>query len=166
MTRDDLATFAEWLARPHWREWWGEPETELAMLVDMVEGRDATRPFIFSRDGRPLGYIQLWFVGPHQEPAWTNDNPWLAELPPGAVGVDLSIAAEEDLSRGLGSAALRAFATEVRRAGAATIVIDPDIDNARAVRAYSRAGFRPVAALEGRSGDVLIMQFHPDSETP
>ena len=31
----------------------------------------------------------------------------------------------------------------------------------RAVRAYAKAGFRPVPHLEGRTGDVLIMQHDP-----
>lgn len=165
MTPEDLPMLAEWLARPHWREWWGEPESELAMLRDMVEGRDATRPFVFGRDGESLGYIQLWFVGPHQTPEWAQADPWLMDLPEDAIGVDLSIAREADLSRGLGSGALRAFAEEIRRAGATTIVIDPDPANLRAVRAYGKAGFRPIPALEGRTGEVLIMRYEPDTRS-
>jgi RimJ/RimL family protein N-acetyltransferase len=160
--REDLPMLADWLERPHWREWWGDPETELGYIADMVEGRDSTRPYIFLREDAPLGYIQLWFVGPHQTPEWAGENPWLMELPADAVGVDLSIADAADLSRGLGSTALRAFANELRRRGFETIVIDPDPDNARAVRAYRKAGFTPVPQLEGRTQGVLIMQYEPE----
>jgi RimJ/RimL family protein N-acetyltransferase len=49
----------------------------------------------------------------------------------------------------------------LRELGHQTIVIDPDPANVRAVRAYEKAGFAPIAELEGRTGDdVLIMQHH------
>lgn len=148
-----------WLKRPHWQEWWGDPETELGYIRDMVEGRDTTRPFIFAIDGRLAGYIQYWFIGHHQNESWIADHPWLAELPGDAIGVDLSIADEELLSQGLGSAVLRDFAARLARDGYGTIVIDPDPANRRAVRAYEKAGFIPVPHLRDRTGDTLIMQY-------
>ena len=96
-------------------------------------------------------------------PTWLGDHPWLAELPPDAVGVDLSIGDAARLSQGIGSAALAAFARRLLTEGHRTIVIDPDPDNARAVRAYAKAGFRPIPHLEGRTGDALIMQYHPNA---
>ncbi len=155
----DYPMLVDWLLRPHWREWWGDPAVELRYIKDMVEGRDTTcEPFIFSLDGEDLGYIQVWRIGPHQTPAWADDSPWLMELPPDAVGVDLSIACPNRLSQGVGSAALRAFVDRLRGEGHRTIIIDPDPDNARAVAAYRKAGFRPVPDLEGRTEGVLIMQ--------
>jgi RimJ/RimL family protein N-acetyltransferase len=156
----DLPLVRTWLERPHMREWWGEPETELGYIRDMIEGRDTTQPFVFSVDGEPVGYIQCWFVGDHQNDAWVADHPWLAELPADAVGVDLSIGDAERLSRGLGSRALRTFAEQLVAQGHRTIIIDPDPANRRAVRAYQKAGFRPIPRLLGRTGDVLIMQYH------
>ncbi len=158
----DLAMLAGWMARPHWREWWGDPEEELGHVRDMVEGRDTTLPHLFLLDGKPAGYIQAWFIGHHQNESWLTDHPWLAELPADTVGVDLSIADAANLSRGIGSAVLRAFTDTLRKDGHATIIIDPSPDNARAVRAYEKAGFRPVPTLLGRSGDALIMQFDPE----
>ncbi len=162
VTAADLPLLAQWLSRPHWREWWGDPEVELGSIRAMVEGRDGTRPYLFHLDGEPAGYIQMWFVGPHQTPEWAAESPWLMALPADAVGVDLSLADPERLSRGLGSAVLRAFVARLRREGHATIVIDPDPANARAVAAYRKAGFRPVPRLEGRTPGVLIMQHQDD----
>ena len=59
MSAADLPLMRRWLEMPHVREWWGEPETELDYIHDMIEGRDTTRPFIFSVDGEPMGYIQI-----------------------------------------------------------------------------------------------------------
>ena len=79
-----------WLRRPHLREWWGDPDEELGFIRDMVEGRDTTLPFLITLGGEPVGYIQCWFIGHHQNETWIRDNPWLAALPPKPVGVDLS----------------------------------------------------------------------------
>jgi len=160
---EDYPLLRAWLAEPHIREWWGDPAEELGFIRDMVEGRDTTRPFVIELDGSPVGYIQYWFIGHHQNGKWLDDHPWLAELPSDAVGVDLSIGDAARLSQGIGSAALAAFARRLLAGGHRTIVIDPDPDNARAVRAYGKAGFRPIPHLEGRTGDVLIMQYHPNA---
>ncbi len=147
-----------WLNQPHWREWWGDPETELQCIIDMAEGRDSTKPYIFHVNGTPTGYIQVWFIGPHQTEEWSKENPWLMELPSNAVGVDLSIGEEDQFSRGIGSAALRSFVDMLRAQGHTEIIIDPDPENSRAVRAYTKAGFSPVPRLATISKDALIMQ--------
>jgi RimJ/RimL family protein N-acetyltransferase len=159
----DFAMLDDWLRRPHWREWWGDPDVEHGHIKDMVEERDKTcRPFIFTIGGVPAGYIQVWRIGPHQVPAWADDNPWLMKLPSDAVGVDLSIAHPDRLSQGVGSAVLKAFVAKLRAEGHDAIIIDPDPENGRAVAAYRKAGFRPVPHLEGRTEGVLIMQ-HVDT---
>lgn len=155
-----------WLEEPHMRQWWGDPEEELSFISDMVEGRDTTRPFLITLDGSPVGYIQYWFIGHHQNEKWIRDHPWLLELPADAIGVDLSLGDPKALSKGIGSAALAAFVRMLRGEGYDTIIIDPDPDNARAVRAYAKAGFRPVPHLQGRTGDVLIMQHDLRNERP
>jgi aminoglycoside 6'-N-acetyltransferase len=147
-----------WLHTPHIRQWWGDPDIELGYIVDMVEGRDTTKPYIFHVNGEPTGYIQVWQIGPHQTEAWTKDNPWLMELPSHAVGVDLSIGEADKLSKGIGPAVLRRFVDKLKAEGHTAIIIDPDPANSRAVRAYTKAGFRPMPELAGRNKDVLIMQ--------
>jgi aminoglycoside 6'-N-acetyltransferase len=166
MTADELPLMRRWLRSSHMREWWGEPETELGYIRDMIEGRDTTRPFIFSADGEPLGYIQYWFVSDHQNATWIADHPWLTELPADAVGVDLSIGNADKLAQGVGSGALRAFAQRLVRQGYRTIIIDPDPANRRAVRAYEKAGFRAVSRLLGQTGDTLIMQYESNENDP
>jgi len=155
------ALLGAWLAAPHMREWWGDPDEELGFIRDMVEGRDTTRPFLIMLDGEPVGYIQYWFVGHHQNEEWIKDHPWLAALPSETVGIDLSIGDAARLSQGIGSAALHEFVTKLRVEGHHTIIIDPDPANVRAVRAYEKTGFLPIPELLGQTGDdVLIMQHH------
>lgn len=141
------------MRRPHWRQWWGEVETELGYIRDMVEGRDSTRPFLFLRDREPIGYIQAWRIRDHLVEPWISKAPWMLKVPAGSIGVDLSVGLEDNLGRGLGSAALKAFVKMLIAEGCRDIIIDPDAANARAIRAYEKAGFE--ALFEA-----------PDPETP
>ncbi|MBI1385994.1 MAG: GNAT family N-acetyltransferase [Rhizobiales bacterium] len=161
VTASDLPVLAEWIARPHWQQWWGDPAEEVAHIREMIEGRDSTRPFIFAIDGRDVGYIQVWSIADQIDAGWTVSEPWLSLVPAEAVGVDLSIADTADLGRGIGSAALVDFVAMLRAEGHTTVLIDPDPENLRAVRAYRKAGFAPIASLEGRTSGVLIMQHVP-----
>lgn len=156
----------QWLRMPHIRQWWGDPDEELGFIRDMVEGRDTSRPFLIVQGNEPVGYIQHWFIGHHQNETWTREHPWLLELPSDTVGVDLLIGHPEKLSRGIGSAALAAFVAGLRKRGCVNVVIDPDPDNVRAVRAYAKAGFQPIPHLHDRTGDVLIMQHDPNANEP
>ena len=149
-----------WLRRPHMREWWGDPDEELGFIRDMVEGRDTTLPFLITLGGEPVGYIQCWFIGHHQNEQWVKDHPWLMEFPSDTIGVDLSIGDADRLSQGIGSAALAAFVRRLRDEGHINIIIDPDPANARAVCAYQKAGFRTAMFREAHDGPVLLMMHH------
>lgn len=155
----DLDMLRSWMGRPHWREWWGEPETELGYVRDMLEGRDSTRPFLFQVDGVDAGYIQVWSVRDQLGTEWVKTNPWLEWLPQDAVGVDLSIADGSGLSRGTGTRVLQAFVGKLRAEGHERIVIDPDPANLRAVKAYRKAGFRELGNLPGPTENCLLMEF-------
>jgi aminoglycoside 6'-N-acetyltransferase len=163
VVEQDLPLLADWLARPHWREWWGDPETELGYIREMVEGRDTTQPFLFQIDGTDSGYIQVWYIKDQLGTEWVKEYPWLMLLPEDAVGVDLSLANREELSKGIGTEVLRAFVRKLRRDGYDRIIIDPDPANLRAVRAYRKAGFREIVDLLGRTDDSLLME-HVNTE--
>lgn len=156
--RADLEMLRRWMARPHWREWWGEPETEIRLVEEMIAGRDSTRPFLFMIDGQPAGYVQVWRIADHLVEPWLSEAPWMARLPSAAVGVDLSLARAEDLGRGIGPAVLRAFVARLRDEGEREIWIDPAPGNLRAVRAYEKAGFRVAPDLLGLTDDSLLMR--------
>lgn len=159
VTVADFPMLREWLEQPHMREWWGDPEEELGFIRGMVEGRDTTRPYIFSVDGEPVGYIQVWFIADNRVEPWISTEPWIMKVPDDAVGVDLSIGRSELLSQGIGSKVLRTFALDLASQGHQTIIIDPDPDNKRAVRAYEKAGFRTIPHLKGKTPGVHLMQF-------
>ena len=72
-------------------------------------------------------------------------------FPPGARGIDQSIGDPSALGRGHGSAFVRAHCDRLFAAGAPAIGTDPHPDNARAIRAYQKAGF----AITGQPRDTI-----------
>jgi aminoglycoside 6'-N-acetyltransferase len=159
ITPTDLPLLRAWMERPHWREWWGDPEVECGYVRDMIEGHDSTEPYFICLDGVPAGYIQVWYVADQRIEPWLTEAPWLKDLPDDAVGVDLSLAEAGALSQGIGTAALKAFVALLRARGHDEIWIDPAPENLRAVRAYHKAGFRVAERLRGTTGDSLLMRF-------
>ncbi|MEM5470845.1 GNAT family N-acetyltransferase [Hoeflea sp. AS60] len=170
VTSDDYPLLDSWLNTPHMREWWGDPETELGYIRDMLEGRDTTRPFLFLLDNAPVGYIQYWYIADHLDEPWLSKAPWVTQVPTDSIGVDMAIGDAALLSKGLGSAVLKAFTARLRSEGYDNILIDPDTSNARAIRAYEKVGFRPLIVSRESSEDedtaVLIMRLvSEDSQT-
>ncbi len=161
----DLPMLAEWMEQPHWREWWGDPETEIGFIRNMLDGTDSTEPYLFFLDGLPAGYIQCWHIADARVDPWLTEAPWIMDLPDDAVGVDLSLADPALLSKGIGTATLTAFVARLRASGHNFIIIDPDATNIRAVRAYEKSGFRPIESLQGRTGDCLIMRHCTKDDT-
>src|SRR6476646_342007 len=59
-----------------------------------------------------------------------------------ARGIDQFIGEPDLIDRGHGSGFIRQFAGGLLASGIPRVVTDPDPDNARAVRAYTKAGFQ------------------------
>jgi aminoglycoside 6'-N-acetyltransferase len=148
MTTADLVLIERWLALPHVREWWGDPSEQYALVSGDLD-EPAMDQFIVSADGSDFGYIQCY-----QLTAW---NEGFGAHPEGTRGVDLFIGEPDMIGRGHGSALIRCFVIDRLRKGAPRIVTDPDPNNARAVRAYEKAGFEKVRMIGTPDGPALLM---------
>ena len=156
LTRDDLPMLAAWLATPHAVQWWGDAAEQLALVAgDLDEPlMDQT---IAELSARPFGYLQSY-----PAEAWPAGAPHLADFAHGTMAVDCFVGPVDMLGRGHGSAMLHLYARHLLAQGAPAVVIDPDPENERAVRAYRRAGFRDVARRPDGDGDMtLVMRFDP-----
>ena len=103
-------------------------------------------------DGNPAGSIQAYLVSDY--PEWIGPDP-------GVAGIDLFIADEERTGRGLGPRILTEFVREVVFADPDTTacVAAPDVANAPSLRAFEKAGFRPVREIAGDDGPELLMRL-------
>jgi aminoglycoside 6'-N-acetyltransferase len=137
--RAHLGLLARWLARPHVRAWWGDPEAAL---------REARTPgleqLLITVGAAPAGYLRY-------ERASREDLDALgfADVPTGAVDLDVLVGEEALLGRGVGSRALALLLERLRADPTVPAAgMSASARNARALRAYEKAGFARVRAYD------------------
>ena len=158
MTREDLSLVSRWLAQPHVAEWWGDPGEALDEIEQALDDI-STEALIVELDGRPIAYLQSY--DPHLE----DDHPY-NDQPFGTLGMDISIGEPDLIGTGHGSAIIRQFAQQLFDEGAPRLIIDPDPSNARAIRAYEKAGFRAFDTRTSQYGPALMMALDaPEGST-
>ncbi len=135
---DDLPLLAQWLAEPHVRQWWGDPDEELALMRSILEEDDGNEGFVVSVDGQPIGYIQSWKPTNFNTDKWLEEAPWIADVPAGSLGVDVFIGRPDLIESGIGSGIVAAFCRRLFATGARRLIIDPDAANTRVVHATRR----------------------------
>ncbi len=124
-TDHDADLLVSWHLDPDVSRYWdGETYTREEMVGSLA--RSDVDPYIVEEAGRPVGYLQAWF----------------ADDLPGEAGLDMFlIPAARD--RGLGADAARTLADWLLGAGRRErVTADPYASNARAIRAWAKAGFR------------------------
>ena len=145
----DLALLRRWFREPHVAEWWDDPDGG-AEEIEQAMCDPGTEPFIVLWDGRPIGYQQCY--DPHAE----ADHPY-RDQPVGTRGIDQFIGEPDLVGCGHGPRFIRAFVDQLFARGAPRIVTDPDPANARAIRAYMKAGFHPLEPRDTIFGRVMLM---------
>lgn len=145
----DLALLKRWASQPHWQTWWGDAG-EVIAEIEAAMDEDSTEPMIVELAGKPIAYVQTY--DPHME-----DNHPYQDQPFGTLGLDISIGEAADLGKGHGTRIIAALAALLFEEGAARLVIDPDPGNARAIRAYEKAGFVAFDTRTSIYGPALMM---------
>jgi aminoglycoside 6'-N-acetyltransferase len=142
LIHSDLADIERMLAVPAVAEWYGdEPLAEQVGEIAAHIESDYVSPFLVALDGRPIGYIQAYHA--NCEDFWTRFG-----VPRETFGLDMFLAEHRD--QGLGSRLTRVMIARLFDLdGIVRVQIDPDAANARAIRAYEKAGFRRVGIYPG-----------------
>lgn len=152
MTRDDVGRITEILSHPEIAYWWQEHD-EARVHRELIEDPEVTA-FVIELECAVVGLIEYY-----EE----TDSEYRY------AGIDLTLDAN-NLGQGLGTDALR---TLVRHLFADCdhhrIVIDPAVEDERAIAAYKKVGFRPVGVMrqyervsEGVWRDNLLMDLLRD----
>ena len=139
----DLPDLMRWLADPEVVEFYGDPPASLeAAREDYLEpGVNPTWRFVIEEDGRGVGEIQYHHAYPGEDFTWK-------------AGIDIFIGEPDARDRGLGSEAIRTMLAYLfEQKGVHLVTIDPEVANARAIRAYERAGFRLDGVLRHHAFD-------------
>jgi aminoglycoside 6'-N-acetyltransferase len=149
----DEAIIAAIQAEPAVARWW-PPDTPDELRRMLFEPDADTVPWVMEHEGRVVGYIQDW---EETDPDYRH------------VGIDLFLATAAQ-GKGLGPDAIRTLAAHlIDDRGHHRLTIDPVAANERAIRAYTRVGFRPVGRMrayqrtaDGGWEDGLLMEMLAD----
>ena len=145
----DLARLEAILAEPSVARWW-TAASEAGAAADWLAG-DELIHFVIESDGAVVGSLQ---IDEELDPDYEH------------ASIDLFLATEAQ-GRGIGPDAIRTisrYLIDVR--GHHRLTIDPNVDNERAIRAYTNVGFRPVGVMrayernaDGAWHDNLLMDL-------
>jgi len=165
MMAGHLPMIRRWLATAEVTRWWGDPDEQHALVSADLAHPDMDQ-FIVALEDYAFGYIQCYALS-----AW---NEGFGPQPEATRGIDQFIGEPEMIGRGHGSAFIRQFTDALLMSGIPRIVTDPDPDNTRAVRAYTKAGFSSDCVVRTPDGPALLMLrtldacsfSNPDSQAP
>ena len=148
----DLPLIRRWLASPHVRMWWGDPQEQYALVSGDLD-EPAMDQYIVSATGNPLGYIQCYDLT-----AWSSG---FGPQPAGTRGIDQFIGEPDMIGRGHGSSFIRQFVDGLLTSSVPRVVTDPDPGNGRAIGAYEKAGFVRDRMVDTPDGEALLMVRNP-----
>jgi len=148
LTEDDVERLVAIVAAPGVREWWGAPDPPEREREGL---RNDGAAFVVEVDGELAGWL-----GFNEEPEPDYRH----------ASLDIALASAHQ-GDGLGPEALRtAISWLAGERGHHRFTIDPALENERAIRAYSKVGFRPVGIMrraergvDGRWHDSLLMDL-------
>ena len=144
VTPAHLPLLSDWLKQPHVANWWGDPDPLLKRVRTRQSSRAAADGYVITVDAKEVGYIQSWDPAYLAADLWAKEW-WLKDLPPRSIGIDVFLGPLHMTGQGLGAKIIRRFASRLFDQSAKCLIVDPDLRNRRAIKAYSKAGFTPVA---------------------
>lgn len=129
---DEVERVAEIQAEPSVVPWWGLPDK--AKLRRQAEGSSDEKALAIESEGELVGLIQY---NEENEPDFRH------------AGIDVFLAGRAQ-GHGLGTEVVRTLARYlIDERGHHRLTIDPAADNAAAIRAYEKIGFRTVGIMRG-----------------
>ncbi|MBW4643084.1 MAG: acetyltransferase [Goleter apudmare HA4340-LM2] len=163
----DYQLIAKWLTDAKVLEFYEGRDNPfpLAKIIEnykpMVIGEDRVIPCIFYYQNIPIGYVQYYLLNELPE---TDRQMYGLNQTDNVYAIDLFIGATKYWNQGIGTKILSAITTYLFEVLLAEkIVIDPHVDNARAIRCYEKCGFVKVKVLpahelhEGEYSDCWLM---------
>lgn len=164
LTREDLPLVQAWSVAPHARRWYERNATLAAVeaeYVPSIEGRVPIAAYVVLYAGRPIGMMEWMRFGdfPEAMPLYGVEDPE-------SVNCDVLIGEADMAHRGLAAPMIRRFLKEIVFASPrySVCIIDPEVENRSAIRAYSKAGFRWVRTMpdDGEGKPIYLMELHRD----
>ncbi|QQR84019.1 GNAT family N-acetyltransferase [Candidatus Peregrinibacteria bacterium] len=154
VTEKDFPLLLEWHNQPwvaeNWNGYYTSEQIEEEQIKKMKSSKDFA--YIIYFEGRPFAYIQL-------QDCFECGDGWWPDEKPGTWGIDTFIGEEEYLGKGHSTKYIKEFLEKAfSEKNAKKIIVDPDPNNIRAIKAYEKAGFKAVETIKTPDGDALLME--------
>lgn len=150
----DIPLLTRWLQEPHVRPFWeGEADEAAADAHYLSVDREISGFLIYMND-HPVGFIQCQKIGSaHKFYAWVSSvgETW---------GINLLIGEAALTGISLAQSVIEQFICKMinEHPKISLILVDPNVDNKRAIRAYAKADFHPVLELKIKEENILLMR--------
>lgn len=165
-TPDDYALLARWLTDQRVLAFYEGRDNPFPLekvkekYAPRILAQEGVVPCIMEHECHPVGYLQFYLADPQE---YHFDG--LGKV----YALDLFIGEPNDWGRGYGTHFIRLLLCYLfEQQGADWVILDPHIDNARAIRSYEKCGFRKIMLLpkhelhEGQWVDCWLMGVHWD----
>jgi len=142
----------KWLETFHVKEWWdSDIHWNLDLIIEKygsyVEGYKLERgiprklsAYIIVYQNKPIGYIQLY----NAKDFAREDHLNLSQYPSPLAAIDFYIGEKDYLGKNLGALSMQAFLKKHVDPFYTACLVDPEIENTHAIKAYQKAGFKIV----------------------
>lgn len=159
----DLQRLYEWFQEPHIKEWYANGQSFSKQDIinkysPRVLAEEKVPCFIIHIDDEPVGFIQYYALNDFlPEGVADLSHPlFKEEAASDMAGIDLFIGDINYLDKGLGAKIIQAFLEQKLFPQFKAVVIDPAMNNIRAVKAYEKAGFLPFSLEKSDKFDETI----------
>ncbi|MEQ1863188.1 MAG: GNAT family N-acetyltransferase [Micropepsaceae bacterium] len=148
LAENDLEAMAQLLREGEVAQWWDDPP-DIDELREYLT-HDYVSAFCIVVANQTVGFAQVYHA--NCDPFWQSFG-----VPSETFGLDLAIGAAGARNRGVGRAVVRLLIERLLAwPEVVRLQIDPDPDNARAVRAFGAAGFVARGVYPGYDGDTML----------
>lgn len=150
LTQEDFPQLVLWLNKPHVQKYWDRLNWTIAKVKAKYEPRinnKDIRCYIMQLEKQNIGLIQIYDAY-----KFLRSRP-LVGLPKKLGAIDLFIAQEGVLGKGVGAVALDLFIENY--ADFEYILVDPQKDNIAAIKTYQKCGFKEV--VEQKDAEEIWM---------
>lgn len=137
----DIALMERWLYAPHVAEWYKHPDHWLDELRQRHGAFSFLTHFIAEVGGVPIGFCQYYDTFYAREHEVWNDEWNVSEEPCGIFSIDYLIGEAAYLHRGFGKGMIMQMLERLQKAGAKTVIVEPEPGNTASGHALEACGF-------------------------
>lgn len=153
----DIPLYRMWAEKEHVKSvWFCGAYQPVEAILTIVAGNGYDAPYIIEVDGKAVGYVVSCDLYAYKRLCAEPCGLFVNE-PEGTYCMDLFIGEEAYVDKGIGTQVVRQFSDALLEKGK-RVLIDPSVENRRAIRCYEKAGFRAVREAHDGTARCLIME--------